>query len=68
LESPWRHLTDLLSPSLSAYPPIIADLPVNNDILGKMMSEGDLAGTGSIDFTAFITMMSKKMKKVRPLL
>ena len=43
-----------------------ADLPVNNDILGKMMSEGDLAGTGSIDFTAFITMMSKKMKKVRP--
>lgn len=29
------------------------------------MSEGDLAGTGSIDFTSFITMMSKKMKKVR---
>jgi len=30
-----------------------------------MVSEVDTAGTGSVDFTAFMTMMSKKMRKAR---
>ena len=56
--------TDSVNPNMK-LPCLTSDLPVNNDALGKMMAEGDLAGTGSIDFTSFITMMSKKMKKVR---
>lgn len=52
-------------PFLSLKPLLCTDLPVNNDVLNKMMAEADLAGTGSIDFTGFVTMMSKKMKKVR---
>jgi Ca2+-binding EF-hand superfamily protein len=30
-----------------------------------MMSEADPAGLGFVDFTSFVTMMSKKLRKVR---